>query len=275
VKQVGFSRLLAPALFISIALFIPPAYAQSDLGADPTQTPISEPESPISIPEVVAAPVDHSFNGLFSQMGRDFRSFPRKDNLMWLSLSAGLSLAAHRADGDVTRSLATSRRTEEVLEPGRTIGGAAVQFGGPFATYAVGRLMNKPAVTHIGSDLLRAQVLAQGITQGIKLISRRTRPDGTNLSFPSGHTAATFASAKVLQNHYGWRVGAPAYAVATYVALSRLSENRHYPSDVIFGAAVGLLSARTVTIGHGSFRFAVTPFASRDAAGIALVKIRL
>ncbi len=60
-------------------------------------------------------------------------------------------------------------------------------------------------------------------------------------------------------NGYGWKVGAPAYAVAGYVAGSRLSENKHYLSDVIFGAAVGIMVGRTVTIDLAEARFAVSP----------------
>ena len=58
-------------------------------------------------------------------------------------------------------------------------------------------------------------------------------------AFPSGHASTTFASASVLEAHFGWKFGVPAYAFATYVAASRLHENRHYLSDVVFGGAIG------------------------------------
>ncbi len=100
---------------------------------------------------------------------------------------------------------------------------------------------------------------------------RRTRPDGSNAaSFPSGHSSGTFASATVLHRHYGWKAGVPAYAVATWVAASRLNENKHFLSDVAFGAAVGILGGRTVTFGHGSTRFEVAPLAAPGGAGVRL-----
>lgn len=148
-----------------------------------------------------------------------------------------------------------------------------VQIGGSLLTYAAGRLADKPAIAHIGGDLVRSQLLAQGVTQAIKLSTRRTRPDGTALSFPSGHTASVFASATVLERHYGWKVGVPAYALATYVAASRLSENRHFLSDVIFGASIGIVAGRTVTIGHGASRFALMPLVTPGGAGVAFVRI--
>ena len=87
----------------------------------------------------------------------------------------------------------------------------------------------------------------------------RTRPDGTRFSFPSGHSATAFATATVLQRNLGWKVGIPAYGVAAYVATSRVQAKRHYLSDIAFGAAVGMVAGRTVTIGRGQSKFAVSP----------------
>jgi membrane-associated phospholipid phosphatase len=58
-----------------------------------------------------------------------------------------------------------------------------------------------------------------------KYTVNRTRPNGDPRSFPSGHTSASFATAQVLQGHYGWKVGVPVYAVATYTAGERVSNN--------------------------------------------------
>jgi membrane-associated phospholipid phosphatase len=104
------------------------------------------------------------------------------------------------------------------------------------------------------------------LTQGIKLSVGRERPDGGRFSFPSGHTSSTFATAAVLHGYFGWRVGIPAYRFATLIGGSRLQENRHYPSDVIFGAAIGLVAGRTVTIGRGEASFALVPSHAGRAA---------
>ncbi|MCC7417542.1 MAG: phosphatase PAP2 family protein [Acidobacteria bacterium] len=143
------------------------------------------------------------------------------------------------------------------------------QVGGALATYTVGRLTRSPRTARVGADLFRAQVLSQVVTQAIKLSARRTRPDGSALSFPSGHTSATFASATVLQRHFGWKAGIPAYAVATFVATSRIEERRHFLSDVAFGAVLGIVAGRTVTVGRGDARFAVAPVATSGGGGIA------
>jgi membrane-associated phospholipid phosphatase len=108
---------------------------------------------------------------------------------------------------------------------------------------------------------LRAQFVTQALTAAVKMSARRQRPDGTMYSFPSGHSSVSFATATVLHRHFGWKVGAPAYAFATYVAASRVQDRRHFLSDVAFGAALGIAVGRTVTIGRGDAQFAVSPMA--------------
>jgi len=149
------------------------------------------------------------------------------------------------------------------------IGGARLQLAGALATYSVGRLTGSSTVTTVGGDLLRAQIVAQVLTAGIKFAAQRTRPDGTRYSFPSGHTSVTFATATVLQRDLGPKWGIPAYAVATYVAASRIQDRRHFLSDVAFGATIGLISGRTVTVGRGRTRFAVAPAAVPGGAGVS------
>jgi membrane-associated phospholipid phosphatase len=145
-------------------------------------------------------------------------------------------------------------------------------MGAAFASYAIGRALHKSCAARVGAVLFRAQLVAQALTLSIKGMSRRSRPEGGGYSFPSGHTAVSFASATVLQQEFGWRVGVPAYAVASYVAASRVQMKRHYLSDVTFGAALGIVAGRTVSIGHGR-RLLVTPIAtpSGAAAGFTLL----
>jgi membrane-associated phospholipid phosphatase len=56
----------------------------------------------------------------------------------------------------------------------------------------------------------------------------------------------TFATATVIERHLGWRKSLLGMGIASYVAMSRIHDNRHYLSDVIFGAAVGSIAGRTV-----------------------------
>lgn len=83
------------------------------------------------------------------------------------------------------------------------------------------------------------------LTQGIKHITHRTRPDGSdNHSFPSGHVATAFLGAEQMRVNYGNLWGVAGYTIATSTAFLRLYNNRHWFSDVIGGAGIGILSAR-------------------------------
>lgn len=91
-----------------------------------------------------------------------------------------------------------------------------------------------------------SMALTAGIVQGLKNSTHVERPDGSdNHSFPSGHTATAFAAATMLSKEYGhlspW-VGVGAYSCATATGLMRVANNKHWLSDVMVGAGVGILS---------------------------------
>jgi membrane-associated phospholipid phosphatase len=123
-------------------------------------------------------------------------------------------------------------------------------------------------VAHLGFDLLRANVVTEALTYGIKVAVRRDRPTGECCSFPSGHASVTFATAEVLERHFGYRASWPMFAIAGYVAASRLTDNRHFLSDVLFGSALGMASGWTVVGRHGRNNFTFAPIPLRG--GIAL-----
>ena len=91
-------------------------------------------------------------------------------------------------------------------------------------------------------------LVAGGATLILKYSVHERRPDFSNYhSFPSGHSAVTFATAAYIQRRYGWKFGAPAYALATYVAWGRVYARKHHWWDVVAGAAIGAGSAYIFT----------------------------
>jgi membrane-associated phospholipid phosphatase len=224
-------------------------------------------------PAAAALPVP-AFKDLFTGLDDDLGRLASRQSAFVLGVGAGLALAAHAEDRDVTAILHGSALARRTAPPGTVIGNGATQLAIAFGTYALGRASGHPRAASLGADLVRAQLLTQAITYGLKTATHRTRPDGSAQAFPSGHASATFATATVLQRHFGWKVGVPAYALASYVAASRLASNRHYPSDVVFGAALGTLVGRSVTIGAGRTRLAVEPLAVPGGAGIAFTPVR-
>jgi membrane-associated phospholipid phosphatase len=168
----------------------------------------------------------------------------------------------------VTRELSSTPAMRE-LRAGNIIGGKEFQFGASVTALAIGKISGNQRVSDVASKVLRAQIMAQTVTGVMKYAAQRQRPDGSDTrSFPSGHTSVSFASATVLQRELGWKVGIPAYAVATYVGMARIEKQKHFLSDVAFGAAIGILSGRTITIGSGEKRFAVSPVVTPGGAAV-------
>ena len=87
-----------------------------------------------------------------------------------------------------------------------------------------------------------ASMLSVGlVTVVTKELVQRQRPNGsTHRSFPSGHTSITFAVAEITRQLYGNRASVPFYLLAMNTALSRIHDNKHYPSDVVAGAGLGI-----------------------------------
>jgi membrane-associated phospholipid phosphatase len=115
-----------------------------------------------------------------------------------------------------------------------------LQIGIP--AFALGRahgLGDSEGVRQAGSGIV-TNMLA---TQSLKLATDQTRPDGGNLSFPSGHTSAAFQGAAFLHRRYGWDEAWPHYLAAGFVGYSRVHARRHRWRDVIGGAAVGIGSS--------------------------------
>jgi len=202
----------------------------------------------------------------------DLRRLPSRGSLGIASIGAAAAFGAHTLDTSTSRTFSGETELRSTFKSGAVLGGAPLQMGAAFASYAIGRALHMPCAARVGAALFRAQLIAQGLTLALKETSRRSRPEGGGFSFPSGHTAVSFASATVLQQEFGWKVGVPAYAVASYIAASRVQMKRHYLSDVTFGAALGIVAGRTVSIGHGR-RLLVTPIAtpSGAAAGFTIL----
>src|SRR5689334_4598136 len=221
-------------------------------------TPPLNPAPPVEAPAGSDAPAEakepptpqHTgIRALVRRLGGDFKHLPSRENAYIGLIGGGLALSAHKVDRDFNLRLRSHYDTvNAAFAPAKYFGNTPEQIALSLGTYAYGRIFDAPKASHLGMDLLRAQIVTTALVQPIKYATQRERPDGSNAqSFPSGHAAVTFAGATVLERHLGWKRSALAYAVATYVAASRLHDNRHYLSDVAFGAAVGTIAGRTVT----------------------------
>lgn len=219
------------------------------------------------------APAETPAPSLFKRLGHDVKGLASKESVTWLGAGLATMLAAMTADDYLAENFSDAHGVEETFEPGEVLGSVAVQAGGAAVVYGLGTALHRPAMTAAGADLVRAQILTQAITQAVKFTVDRTRPDGTARSFPSGHASTTFATVTVLQRHFGWKVGGPGYAAAAFVAASRVQSRKHYLSDVVFGATIGVVVGRDVSIGRGRSKFAPVPVFTRGGAGISFVRV--
>jgi membrane-associated phospholipid phosphatase len=113
-----------------------------------------------------------------------------------------------------------------------------------------------PGPGRTATDEIWCQAEALGITAGLTEILKGTvhrhRPgdSSSGSSFPSGHASAAFAAATLIERNAGLELGIPAYALAALTGFSRIEAGRHFPSDVLAGAALGTLCAGALDALH-------------------------
>ena len=102
--------------------------------------------------------------------------------------------------------------------------------------------------------LLKGELLMSGVVFGLKKLTHQFRPDNSGYnSFPSGHTAQAFAAATFLSEEYKSKfkwMPYLAYGIASSVGMLRMANNKHYISDVLVGAGLGILSMKMSYLTH-------------------------
>lgn len=121
-------------------------------------------------------------------------------------------------------------------------------------TLTLCKVKAKDDVLNMTIKLAKSELMMMAIVFPLKTATHSARPDNSApTSFPSGHTAQAFLAATFLDEQYRhvskW-ISVGGYVVATSVGISRLLNNRHWISDVLVGAGVGMLSVKTVSLTH-------------------------
>ncbi len=131
---------------------------------------------------------------------------------------------------------------DDLMKGASTLGNAEVGLAVTAALQAFGN----EDVRKTGKLSFVSLVGASAVTSVIKCAANRDRPDDEphsrcDSSFPSGHATGSFAIASVVgARHSSLRI--PVYLLASTIAVSRVYLGRHYPSDILAGAAIGLCS---------------------------------
>lgn len=158
-------------------------------------------------------------------------------SLILLFGTAAATSIAHQSDAAYANHYGDNRG----LSRNQTRAGAVLGSGFPGIAIAATQLWMD---TENGLQHARAIGFTSLTHITIAEIASRRRPNGKNLSFPSGHTSSSFATATSLTYAYGPWVGVPALAIATYIGLSRVANNSHWLSDIVAGAGLGIYWAR-------------------------------
>jgi membrane-associated phospholipid phosphatase len=112
-----------------------------------------------------------------------------------------------------------------------------------------------------------ATTVANHTVDRLKSSSKELRPDGSDRrSFPSGHTTTAFIAAEFMRKEYKdvspW-LGVAAYSVATATGALRVYHNKHWLTDVIAGAGLGILSTDLAYLIHAKTK----AFSSKVSGG--------
>lgn len=129
---------------------------------------------------------------------------------------------------------------------------------------------------------VKSEIMMLSIVYSLKYTVGEARPDtGKKNSFPSGHTAQAFVAATFLSKEYGHRniwYSVGAYTAASTVGVFRMLNNRHWISDVLVGAGIGILSTNVIYATH-KFKWGknkanhltVSPSSALGSQGVSLL----
>jgi membrane-associated phospholipid phosphatase len=184
-------------------------------------------------------------------------------DVRWWEAAAvlGGTLGVMAADEHISLEMGEhrTRSAEDVASVFRRVGQPEVYATIPLAMVATGLLTKDAQVTRAGGRLAATVALSTAAFSVVKLLSGRARPEvgggayefrpfSGGGAFPSGHSTVAFALATSLADdlHNTW-AAVGLYAVATGTAWSRVYEQRHWASDVLFGAALGVTTSKLVS----------------------------
>jgi membrane-associated phospholipid phosphatase len=177
------------------------------------------------------------------------------------------SLASIEAEGfdqlDEVFSPTLERRDAFDRWAPRNLGRIDVGLGLSGATFLIGKAAGSETASRVGLRSLETLLLNTALTSAMKVTIGRARPDSgldeddfdafsvnpKRRSFPSGHTSNVFALAttvsRELRDEAPW-VPFVAYPIAAYTGISRVLDQRHWLTDVMAGAALGVFSSRLI-----------------------------
>ena len=233
------------------------------------------------------------FKGIFSDLAYTATSPLRWDNSDWLmagsvAVGTGFFIGLDEEIRDVFEENRSSTTDDfaNLLEP---LGNGLVTIPALAAFYIFGHYDENAKAKQTALIATESFLITGLYTTVLKVSMGRHRPstggsstsfDGfttDHKSFPSGHTSTAFAIATVIANKYEETpyIKPISYGIASLTGLSRINDEKHWASDVFFGAALGYFTSKTILRLHNNKKgqhFTIYPRADSRGGGIVLSK---
>jgi membrane-associated phospholipid phosphatase len=201
----------------------------------------------------------------------DIAALPSTGNAWWLLGGTALTIGVYQfEDPDGAAKALGQEPWDSLSDFGNIWGDVRVQAPLALGAWGIGSWAGSNEVAGLGFDLSRGLLLTYASTSILKAAFNRTRPNGEDYSFPSGHTASAFTTAGVVTRRYGGWAGGVSIGLGVLTAMGRLEDMKHYASDVVAGATIGWIIGRTVARPDPADKTAwqVVPFGN----GLAMIK---
>ena len=305
-------KITAGIILVCATLFSFPAYSESLSQPLPeaAATDLKTPETPESVKTVIKSAVKSVvgkrgdfdrinlsyFEDVFVDTAKIAVSPIHWETKDWLTLGLvlGGTSSLFLVDDEVKRFAQKNQSpaASKFSTVGNALGNPLYTLPSVGAFYLYGYLADDSKARRTSLLALESYAISGVLTSGLKMLAKRHRPnsgdssntwDGpqfslNNLSFSSGHTAATFSIATVFADQYQDNpyVAPIAYGLATLTGLSRVYGNEHWSSDVFFGAALGYFISKAVLRYHkmdqdkGGGRLSVVPEISKEMTGLTV-----
>ena len=215
-----------------------------------------------------------------NECGKTFDNFtaPFCTNAKYIFLvGSGITYAAYKSHRSQTEELQIDISSDQPLGEFSEVG-EILGWGGLSALYMLyqgsrGWIYKEDRAYENAELALEATVYTSLATLLAKTLIQKSRPDGSdNNSFPSGHTSSSFAWASVVMARHDWYYGLGAYLVSSYVAFSRINDDRHHFYDVYGGITLGASYAWGIYFNHQNYGkdFWVTALPTEKLDGASL-----
>ena len=247
------------ALIIAFIASVVSGSAENYLNQEPLKLQV--PELKPELVKVTKTPLDYQLNNTTVSTKIDFDFFTSKtnpnvkankvmDDLSFAGVPLFLAGIAIKGDkANFRQDYGNAHANTRLLTSFKTRIDDYTQFFGPAMTVGLklGGVEGRSDWPRLFASAAMSYGIMAGFVNGIKYTAKEMRPDGSTAnSWPSGHTATSFVGATLLHKEYGltrspW-YSVAGYGVATATGIMRILNNRHWISDVMSGAGIGIMS---------------------------------